>query len=214
MFPRISLLLDCNVMSLFTQQDLRQRTRSEIRGSFDFNPLNETYENRSRRILASSINDQSDTDEYDIFLSHSSRDAELVMGLKLMLEDIGYSVYVDWIEDRQLDRTKVDRNTALVLKERMDQCRSLIYAFTENAANSKWMPWELGYFDGTKGLVAVLPITDESKEEFVGFEYLGIYYYIQIDENTDHEKDLWVHDDRNTYVSYNAWLAGTEPQEQ
>ena len=30
--------------------------------------------------------------------------------------------------------------------ERMNQCRSLIYAFSENAAKSKWMPWELGYF--------------------------------------------------------------------
>ena len=33
---------------------------------------------------------------YDIFLSHSSNDNELIAGLKLLLQDMGYSIYVDW----------------------------------------------------------------------------------------------------------------------
>ena len=41
---------------------------------------------------------QQKTKIYDIFLSHSSSDAEIVAGLKLEIEDLGFSVYVDWIE--------------------------------------------------------------------------------------------------------------------
>ena len=39
----------------------------------------------------------------------------------------------------------------------------------------------LGYFDGIKGTVAVLPISRTSKSSFQGSEYLGIYFYTQID---------------------------------
>src|SRR4029077_17042528 len=109
-----------------------------------------------------------------IFLSHSSSDAKLVSGLKLELEDIGYSVYIDWIEDPKLNRANVTRETALLLQERMKKCNSLIYAFSENASTSKWMPWELGYFDGIKGTACVLPITTSDKADFHGSEYLGI----------------------------------------
>lgn len=70
----------------------------------------------------------------------------LIAGLKLILEDLGYSVYVDW-NDNQLDPNNVTPETAKMLRERMKQCKSLIYAFSENASSSKWMPWELGYFD-------------------------------------------------------------------
>lgn len=30
----------------------------------------------------------------------------------------------------------------------MRQCKSLFFVTTTNATNSKWMPWECGYFDG------------------------------------------------------------------
>lgn len=44
---------------------------------------------------------------FDIFLSHSIRDSELVLGVKVVLEDAGKSVYIDWIEDPALDRAQV-----------------------------------------------------------------------------------------------------------
>lgn len=43
--------------------------------------------------------------EYDIFLSHSSLDKKLVLTLVDLFNEAGYSVYVDWIEDTQLDRS-------------------------------------------------------------------------------------------------------------
>lgn len=91
-----------------------------------------------------------ETDTFDIFLSHSIRDAELVTGVVLLLKERGFSVYVDWNTDPQLDRSAVSRETAAVLRKRMRQCKALLFVATENASSSKWMPWELGYFVLTK----------------------------------------------------------------
>lgn len=113
---------------------------------------------------------------FDVFLSHSFRDAVLILGLKRILEADGLSVYVDWIADPQLDRSKVDATSAAHLRERMKGCRSLVYATSQNASRSRWMPWELGFFDGTHGpdLVAICPIATGTGS-YVGEEYLGLY---------------------------------------
>jgi hypothetical protein len=113
---------------------------------------------------------------YDVFLSHSIRDEVLVLGLKRELERVNLTVYVDWIEDPNLDREKVSPMTAEKLRERMRSCRSLVYATSRNASSSKWMPWELGYFDGHQGQskVAICPI-ETGNGSIQGQEYLGIY---------------------------------------
>ncbi|ANC81811.1 toll/interleukin-1 receptor domain-containing protein [Pseudomonas putida] len=115
-------------------------------------------------------------EQFDIFLSHAMVDAELVLGIKVLLEKEGKKVYVDWIDDQDMERNHVTAETAQVLRARMRQSENLLYLATENAPKSKWMPWELGYFDGYKnGGVAVLPVMDESDSPFEGQEYLGLY---------------------------------------
>lgn len=205
-------------MALFTEESLRTRVQNQL-SKGGYGTFNESFETKARNILASWVNEQktfsSATKTYDIFLSHSSNDVGLVAGLKLKLEDLNYSVYVDWIEDPKLSRENVTRDTALVLQARMKQCKSLIYAFSENATNSKWMPWELGYFDGIKGTAAVLPISKSSKNSFQGSEYLGIYYYIQVDKlmGTDNNA-LWVHENSSKYILFNYWLTGRQPTQR
>jgi hypothetical protein len=112
---------------------------------------------------------------YDIFLSHSSNDARIIWGIKKELENSGHSVYVDWIDDSQFERSKVDKKTAQILRQRMESCKTLIYVFTNNAKTSKWMPWELGYFDGAKGKVAILPVLESTSDNYEGVEFLGLY---------------------------------------
>ena len=113
---------------------------------------------------------------FDIFLSHSFHDAELILGVRAILQRAGKRVYVDWIDDPELDRTKVSRATASRLRERMNQCSSLIYAATKASSSSKWMPWDLGYFDGRKSAesVAIMPLVSYPGES-LGQEYLDLY---------------------------------------
>lgn len=148
-------------MSYYTASDLRQRaggvTASTARSELSH--------------MAKSA-----TGAYDVFLSHSVRDDVLVLGLKKELESVRLTVYVDWIEDPGLDREKVSPMTAARLRERMRSCRSLVYATSRNASASKWMPWELGYFDGHHGQskVTICPI-EEGSGSIQGQEYLGMY---------------------------------------
>src|SRR4051812_49040009 len=66
---------------------------------------------------------------FDIFLSHSYTDAMLdldrLLGIKAILEEFEYSVYVDWIIDSFLSRTDVSAETASVLRNRMDHSKCL-----------------------------------------------------------------------------------------
>src|SRR5262249_10573120 len=111
------------------------------------------------RILAEQARAFDAAAHYDIFLSHSFNDAEIVLGIKRVMEGLGLTVYVDWIEDADLGRSRVTVKTAAVLRERMKSCSSLVYAHSANSVTSVWMPWELGYFDGLREhQVWILPL--------------------------------------------------------
>jgi len=116
------------------------------------------------------------TTNYDIFLSHAYEDAEVIAGVKVLIEQENLSVYVDWIEDPQADRSQVTARTADMLRQRMNHCRFLLFATTKASSYSKWMPWELGYFDGLRhDRVGILPIVQSAGNTFKGQEYLGLY---------------------------------------
>jgi hypothetical protein len=114
--------------------------------------------------------------QFDIFLSHSFPDAEIILGVRAYLENDGFTTYVDWIDDPQSSRSKVTMETAAMLRARMAHCRFLLFATSETSPKSKWMPWELGYFDGKKpGKVGILPVVRTASDSFSGQEYLGLY---------------------------------------
>lgn len=116
------------------------------------------------------------TDQYDIFLSHTYQDADVIYGIRSIIEKLGLKVYVDWMDGPALDRGKVTAQTAQILRDRMQNCSSLVYVHSPNATQSVWMPWELGYFDGLKPRhVWILPMVSEYDSEFKGQEYLGLY---------------------------------------
>src|SRR5690349_17240794 len=89
-------------------------------------PTSRIAENEIRKSAASST----DT-VFDVFLSHSFKDAEVINGIKGFIEDQGLLVYVDWIEDPQADRSCVTAATADMLRRRMNHCQSLLYASTD-----------------------------------------------------------------------------------
>lgn len=138
--------------------------------------LLESARTELRKAAAAAPRDQ----VFDVFLSHSYEDARLILGVKALLQRQRLSVYVDWVEDNELDRTKVDEQTANTLRLRMRRSRYLAFATSSNSSKSRWMPWELGYFDGHKpGKIGILPLVDQGWESFAGQEYLGLYPVIQ-----------------------------------
>ncbi|MBG3090657.1 toll/interleukin-1 receptor domain-containing protein [Proteus cibarius] len=188
-------------MALFTEKNIRARAHQEMQ-------LRENHYKSKSQVLNESAISFNKFRTYDIFLSHSSQDSELILGVKTTLEDLGYSVYVDWIDDTQLNRSNVNEDTAKLLRERMNSSRSLFYVTTENSVTSKWMPWECGYFDGLKEKVAILPIKKYSyNNEYQGQEYLSLYPYCLKENNIQEKERLWIHKSEEYYLTYEAWLA-------
>lgn len=146
------------------------------------------------RILKDAANTSATS--FDVFLSHSKMDDKYVLGAKQILEEKGFSVYVDWVNDPQLDRSMVARKTADYLRQRMKQCSLMFYLHTKNSSLSKWCPWEMGFFDGNARSAPrtyVFPLVF-SGESFQGQEYLELYPTIDIDDVgkiTQIKKDVW-----------------------
>lgn len=148
---------------------------------------------------------------YDIFISHSFRDKELVKGLYFLFEEAGYCVYIDWVVDKNLNRERVTPDTANLIKERIKASMGTAYVSTGNSTSSKWCPWELGVSDGLKGRVCILPVMESS---FKGQEYLGLYPYLEYARINGKDKyEFWVYDqeDNRKYIMLRDWLKGKKP---
>jgi len=91
------------------------------------------------------------------FLSHSTKDADLLPGVIAILERHGAAVYVDK-KDESLPPT-TSRETASILKNRIKQCRKFILLTTKNSKDSRWMPWELGLLPTVTAKRPTLPFS-------------------------------------------------------
>jgi hypothetical protein len=195
-------------MALYKKNDLKNRafleTKSMKLGGYVSSDINKAAINQ----LNESTNAFSESKVYDIFLSHSIQDAQVIYGLKLELEGQGYSVYVDWVDDKELNRSKVDKSTARLIRKRIKNCKCFIYAASEASKESNWMQWELGFADGAKkGKVAILPIEDTFMHDknFYKYEYLGLYPYIDKAIGI-----LWVNgvpSGNHDFSRFSEWLA-------
>jgi TIR domain len=151
-------------------------------------------------------------ESFQVFLSHSSAEPEeILLGLKALLEDRGLSVYVDKYGDPQFSPDNVTQETAEILRRRMQSSDALLYIHSQHSKKSRWMPWELGYFDGLKGTVGILPVTVNQEEVFKGEEYLNLYPYVDIATMKDSEdRHLWINEAANTYARLDKWATGNE----
>lgn len=154
--------------------------------------------------------------KFDIFLSHSFLDKDEVLGLYRELTEMGFSVYVDWIVDSELDRTNVTKATAELIRNRMKNSRSLLLAISTNAKMSKWMPWELGFVDGNTGRCAIVPVSKDNLtlSTFDRAEYLKLYPYVDRETDKSEKMKLWVNESVDTYVLFDAWIEGKNPSKR
>lgn len=168
--------------------------------------------NESREIKTFSSRDSTNA-TFDIFLSHSFLDKKVVEGLYIELTRMGFTVYVDWIVDADLDRNNVTKSTATLIRNRLRSSKSLLLAISENASMSKWMPWELGYVDGNTRKCAILPVSDRlyPNSSFKGTEYLSLYPFVKKDKDIFKKDVLWIIEEARKYVSMEDWLKGNLP---
>lgn len=149
--------------------------------------------------------------EKDTFLSHSSKDNDLVPGVVLVLQNHGGQVYVDLGDDRLPEPPSVE--TAQVLRGTIREMRRFVLLVSPNSKGSNWIPWELGLADGQKSTaaVALFPVVQRGTEtKWAEQEYLGLYRRIVWGPLKGHEKNVWMvyHHHTNTADLLSKWLRG------
>ena len=124
-----------------------------------------------------------------VFISHKHDELEDLKDVIGFLEK-NYNVkcYIDSEDGAMPIFTSAE--TAIRIKDRIQQSDKFILLATNGSINSKWCNWELGYGDAHKfkDNIAIFPFTDEGVG-FKGNEYLQIYPYIVKREFGDVYKD-------------------------
>ncbi len=169
--------------------------------AFAQGPLRKAVRKSARSILQEAAARDRRTG-HDIFLSHNHLDKLAVLGLKAYLEFQEYSVYVDSESDPQLDPRRTTARTVDVVRRRLRSCRSILYATSENAVDSKWMAWELGLGDGLDKKVAVVPITGLAGS-LATREFLLVYPEAQYGS---HGQPLWLRHPDGRFQAFTTWL--------
>ena len=115
-----------------------------------------------------------DSVKSQVFLSHSHHDADLLETVEAILGLEGVDLYVDWRDSSMPQVTS--EVTGVRLREKICRSTRLVVVASNKAITSRWVPWELGYGDGTLSLdsVAILPLSDDN-DNWKGAEYLGLY---------------------------------------
>lgn len=176
-------------------------TPSELRG------MSPTLLTERQRVVAKA---EGTTPVASTFLSHSTKDAELLPGVISLLERHGANVYLDK-KDAELPKI-TSPVTGDQLRTRIGQSKRFILFATENSKDSRWVPWELGLADGKKGDagVAVLPSSSAADPSWPDQEYLGMYRRIVFGALQGYSRDVFFVWNRvtNTGTELGAWLSG------
>jgi hypothetical protein len=124
------------------------------------------------------------TSDTSIFLSHSHKDKDKVEQAKLFFENLGISIYVDWMDTTMPEKTNGE--TANRIKSKIIQNEKFILLATNRAVSSKWCNWEVGIGDTfklSKDQIAILGLAD-NYGHWEGNEYLQIYPSIEYKDGT------------------------------
>lgn len=180
----------------------RNVTKAELRGF----TANRSQNSREQLLKSNAASSGTST-----FLSHSSKDQELLAGAMEVLHNHGARVYIDEVDPEMPAYTSAE--TATLLKQRISQARRFVLLTTENSKDSRWVPWELGIADGNKGLVniALFPASDiTNNDNWTSWEYLGLYRRIVWGKLSGYKDELWMVLDAkaNTAVTLRQWLSG------
>lgn len=155
--------------------------------------------NKSILLEKYAFSQKSFTDSFDVFLSHSSKDKDVLPSAINFLSEYGINVYIDKQDEKLPERTSTE--TALVLKERIKEARKFIVLVSRNSKDSRWIPWELGIADEKKKIknIAILPIVQSNGTlEWPEQECLEIYPSVVNAKFAGQQKNVWMVYDRHT----------------
>lgn len=83
---------------------------------------------------------------FDYFISHSSKDFDLIQDIIAMLNANNINIYCDWInDDDYLKRHLVGDATLEVIKKRIEKSDAILFVKTDHSLNSIWVKYELNY---------------------------------------------------------------------
>ena len=161
------------------------------RGHFNSDKIEESFIHESLRqrktFSASTTTDYKPT----VFLSHKHSDLEDLQGVMGLLKDLGAKIYIDSMDDKMPKETSGD--TAKRIKEVIKYCKKFVLLATDDAIESFWCNWELGFGDTHKFIkhIAILPIKEKGvyDRNFKGNEYLQIYPYIYYENGSEKYSD-------------------------
>lgn len=123
--------------------------------------------------------------KFDVFISHSSADEEMLIPLFRRLNQAGMVAYIDWVNDRErLPREACCAETAAVLRERIRQSRLFLFVVSDESLQSTWCAWELG-FAAAVGMPIYL-YYDEPDASVPLPEYLRAYPVIDLSDGSLH----------------------------
>jgi hypothetical protein len=155
-------------------------------------------------------NAESRSPQGSTFLSHSSKDDDIVTGATRILENHGARVYIDK-KDQNLP-PYTNKETASALRKRINQSNKFVILASNNSKESKWVPWELGIADGYKGNdgIALFPAVENKNEiAWTSWEYLGLYDRIVWGKIRGRDRPLWMVLNREEFsaLPLSDWLA-------
>jgi hypothetical protein len=145
-----------------------------------------------------------------VFLSHSSKDNDILPGAIHILEIHGGKVYAD-VRDSDLNNSDFTA-TAARLRKAVRNCAKFVLLVTPRTKDSKWIPWELGLGDGSNRdqNVALFPSAEQYYEKtWSEQEYLGLYKRIIWGDFKGQEKKEWMVLDhlKNSGTGLRNWLS-------
>jgi hypothetical protein len=124
---------------------------------------------------------------FDVFISYRHRDQARARALARRIEALGFTAFADLDFPDLADTSAVDPAKIATIRRVLARATCLIVAYTApDAAGAAdglgvWMPWELGYFDGSISRRIGVYLLDGAPEDFdpttafAGSEYLRLY---------------------------------------
>lgn len=127
------------------------KLRKNFKGKKKTYHIDSTLPNYSPEELVKFLNSNSieSKKKYDIFISHSYLDKDLVKNMKNTINFLNLSCYYDWTSDQDfLKRNLISDYTKEVLKKRIEQSKALILVLTHNVIadgeiTSEWIKMEI-----------------------------------------------------------------------